>query len=67
MALGPAAQGVLGRLFRDDYRADAASFAAARRLNDYPRINALKALGQRLGGQLRRDRRLLHDRARGMP
>ncbi|QTF93862.1 hypothetical protein [Halomonas sp. BM-2019] len=64
-ALGPAAQGVLGRLFHDDYRADAASYAAARRLNDYPRIGALKALFQRLSGRLRRDRRLLHERARG--
>ncbi|EWG99267.1 hypothetical protein [Halomonas sp. BC04] len=66
-ALGPAAQGLLGRRFHDDYRADEASFAAARRLNDYPRVNALKALLQRLSGQLRRDRRLLHDSARGDP
>lgn len=64
-ALGSAAQGLLGRRFHDDYRADEATFAAARRLNDYPRVNALKALLQRLSGQLRRDRRLLHDSARG--
>ncbi|MBD3898055.1 hypothetical protein IEI94_19560 [Halomonas sp. ML-15] len=66
-ALGPAAQGLLGRRFRDDYRADEASFAAARRLNDYPRVNALKALLQRLSGQLRRDRQLLYERAQGDP
>ncbi|WP_416140041.1 hypothetical protein ACM26W_06610 [Halomonas sp. HK25] len=66
-ALGPAAQGLLGRRFRDDYRADEATFAAARRLNDYPRMNALKALLQRLSGRLRRDRQLLHERAQGDP
>jgi hypothetical protein len=66
-ALGPAAQGLLGRRFRDGYHADEATFAAARRLNDYPRINALKALLQRLSGRLRRDRQLLHDRAQGDP
>ncbi|MCE9680760.1 hypothetical protein [Halomonas alkalisoli] len=66
-ALGPAAQGLLGRRFHDDYRADEATFAAARRLNDYPRTQALRALLQRLSGQLRRDRQLLHDSARGDP
>ncbi|MDR5904280.1 hypothetical protein [Franzmannia qiaohouensis] len=64
-ALGPAAQGLLGRRFQDDYRADEATFAAARRLNDYPRVNALAAMRQRLSGQLRRDRQLLHERAQG--
>ena len=66
-ALGPNAQGLLGRRFRDDYRADEATFAAARRLNDYPRTQALRALLQRLSGQLRRDRQLLHHRAQGDP
>ncbi|SDL04398.1 hypothetical protein SAMN05192555_102259 [Franzmannia pantelleriensis] len=66
-ALGPAAQGLLGRQFHDDYRADEASFVAARRLNDYPRVNAFEALRQRLSGQLRRDRQLLQERAQGDP
>ncbi|MCG6657328.1 hypothetical protein HOP52_06020 [Halomonas campisalis] len=66
-ALGPAAQGLLGRRFRDGYHADEATFAAARRLNDYPRVNAPRALLQRLSGRLRRDRRLLHERAQGDP
>lgn len=65
--LGPAAQGLLGRLFVDDYRADAASYAAARRLDAYPRVNALRALGQLLSGRLRRARRLLVARAQGDP
>ncbi|MBB3189915.1 hypothetical protein [Halomonas cerina] len=65
--LGPAAQGLLGRLFVDDYRADAASYAAARRLDAYPRVNALRALGQLLSGRLRRARRLLYARAQGDP
>lgn len=64
-ALGPAAQGLLGRLFSDDYRADEASYAAARLLDAYPRVNALRALGQWVTGRLHRARRLLRDRARG--
>ncbi|MCL7940562.1 hypothetical protein M8009_09655 [Halomonas sp. ATCH28] len=66
-SLGPAAQGLLGRLFRDDYRADAASYAAARLLDAYPRVNALRALGQRVTGRLRRARRLLAERAGNEP
>ncbi|PRY72290.1 hypothetical protein [Halomonas ventosae] len=65
--LGPAAQGLLGRLFRDDYRADEASYAAARLLDAYPRINVLRALGQRVTGRLRHARRLLAERAGGEP
>ncbi|MDZ7852170.1 MAG: hypothetical protein U5L98_05830 [Halomonas sp.] len=66
-ALGPAAQGLLGRLFHDDYHADRESYTAARLLNAYPRINVLRALGQRVTGRLGRARRLLAERARGEP
>uniref|UniRef100_UPI0025C66012 hypothetical protein n=1 Tax=Aquisalimonas sp. TaxID=1872621 RepID=UPI0025C66012 len=64
-ALGVAAQGLLGRLFKPGYEADPASYEAACVLDRYPRVNALRALGWAWSGRLRHARQLLRERADG--
>ncbi|MGI9433983.1 MAG: hypothetical protein ACR2Q4_03990 [Geminicoccaceae bacterium] len=61
--LGIAVQQLVGRLFFDDYRADAESYAAAQLVDAYPRGNPLKALWWRLSGKLQRARTLLWKKA----
>lgn len=61
--VGPAVQQLVGRLFVPDYRADAASYRAARLVDAYPGANPLRALWWRLTGRLARARDLLSRRA----
>lgn len=64
--IGPAAQQAVGRLFAPGYAGDAASFAAARDLDDAVHSrNPIRRLMLKLTGQLRRSRRLLADRVNG--
>lgn len=56
---GPAAQDLLGRLFRDDYTADEETWAAALLLDDYIRTNPVRGLWLRLSGRVDRARWLL--------
>lgn len=65
-AAGPLAQAAVGRLFMPDYRADEASWAAARVLGAAPgNFNPLRLLVWGLTGRVERARALLADRARG--
>jgi len=64
--IGPAAQQAVGRLFRKDYVGDAASFEAARDLDDAVRTaNPVRWFKLHMLGQLRRSRRLLAERVGG--
>ena len=64
---GPPMQQICGRLFRDDYRADERSYAAAVLLDGYPRANLFKALWWRLTGRVTAARNLLWDLADADP
>ena len=57
--VGVVVQELVGRLFVPDYAATAASYAAARLLDEYPRSNPFKAVWWRLSGQHHRARRQL--------
>jgi hypothetical protein len=57
--VGPAAQDLLGRLFKDDYVADEETWASAQLLDDYVRTNAVRGLWLRLTGRVDRARWLL--------
>jgi len=64
--IGPAAQQAVGRLFSNSYVGDAASFQAARDLDDAVRsANPLRLIKLHLMGGLRRSRRLLAERVGG--
>jgi len=64
--IGPAAQQAVGRLFLPSYLGDAASFAAARDLDDAVHSrNPIRHLMLKVTGQLRRSRRLLAERVNG--
>ena len=64
--IGPAAQQAVGRLFNKSYVGDAASFQAARDLDDAVRsVNPIRQFALHLMGQLRRSRRLLTERVGG--
>jgi hypothetical protein len=64
--IGPAAQQAVGRLFNKTYVGDAASFQAARDLDDAVRtVNPIRLFKLKLLGQLRRSRRLLTERVNG--
>ena len=61
--IGPAAQQAVGRLFDQGYAGDAASFAAAKDLDDAVHsVNPIRLFKLHLMGQLRRSRRLLAER-----
>lgn len=61
--IGVAVQGLLGRLFREDYRATQESYEAARTIGDWPRVGMLKALWWRLCGRIWRAREEVWRRA----
>jgi hypothetical protein len=64
--IGPAAQQAVGRLFAPDYVGDAASWQAAKDLDDAVRTrNPLRSLQLHLTGRLRRSRNLLARRVNG--
>jgi hypothetical protein len=52
-------QQFVGRLFRPDFRATPATYAAARVVSEWPRANPVKALWWRCSGKLARSRELL--------
>jgi hypothetical protein len=64
--IGPAAQQAVGRLFVPDYVGDAASWEAAKDLDDAVHSrNPLRTLQLKLTGRLVRARKLLAERAKG--
>ena len=64
--IGPAAQQAVGRLFASDYVGDAASFQAAKDLDDAIRTrNPLRSIQLKITGRLRRSRKLLAKRVNG--
>lgn len=63
--IGVVVQALVGRAVRDGYRADAASWEAARLIDAYRDGFALRQIGWLLTGRLRRARQLLDDRAGG--
>ncbi len=64
--IGPATQQAVGRLFDKAYVGDAASFAAAKDLDDAVHsVNPIRLFKLHLMGQLRRSRRLLAERVGG--
>jgi hypothetical protein len=64
--VGPLAQQAVGRLFNKNYVGDAASFQAAKDLDDAVRtFNPVRLFKLKLLGQLRRSRRLLAERVNG--
>jgi hypothetical protein len=64
--IGPAAQQAVGRLFAPDYVGDAASWQAAKDLDDAVRTrNPLRSLQLHITGRLRRSRNLLARRVSG--
>ena len=56
---GESVQQIVGRLFRPDFCATAATYAAARVVSEWPRANPVKALWWRCSGKLARSRELL--------
>jgi hypothetical protein len=64
--IGPAAQQAVGRLFNKSYIGDAASFQAAKDLDDAVHsFNPIRLFILNMMGQLRRSRRLLAERVNG--
>lgn len=64
--IAPAAQQAVGRLFAPDYVGDAASFQAAKDLDDAIRTrNPLRSIQLKITGRLRRARKLLAKRVNG--
>src|SRR5215467_250233 len=56
---GESVQQIVGRLFRPDFHATSATYAAARVVSEWPRANPVKALWWRCSGKLARSRELL--------
>lgn len=65
--IGPAVQGVVGRLLVPEYRSDRRSYQAARKINRFLSIDPVRGAIMVLSGSISRAMAVLHRRAEGDP